>query len=229
MVDTEHEKAWCQHDYQHAESGPGAPQDWSYCTYDCGSEPVLPVTAPVPTPSDELLCVWQAKQECQGTFQYKGVDYTGCANVDHPTPWCSYDRVHKGSWSTCTKVCSPRPNVSPQPEPVLPKPAPVTAEEDPCTRHPEVENDLIGASVTLDEAGYKIAARADSAINMKRFVCRVIGKIGCKVNNDGFEALMGFVPYYSGVDTVQSYARLESELTTLCHVGGKWVQSIETR
>jgi len=100
---------------------------------------------------------------------------------------------------------------------------PVTPTEDPCTRHPEAENDLIGASVTLDDAGYKIAARADSPINMKRFICRVIDKMDCKVND--LQALMGFVPYYSGTDSTQSYARLESELATLCHAGGKWVET----
>jgi len=98
------------------------------------------------------------------------------------------------------------------------------ADEDPCARHPEAENDVIGATVTLDEAGYKIAASADSPINMKRFICRVVAQLGCKVND--LSALMGFVPFYSGLASHQSYKRLESELATLCHAGGKWVNPL---
>jgi len=75
--------------------------------------------------------------------------------------------------------------------------------------------------VTLDEAGYKIAASADSPINMKRFVCRVVGKLECRVQD--MASLMAFVPYYSGLISAQTYAHLESELSTLCHAGGKWV------
>lgn len=83
----------------------------------------------------------------------------------------------------------------------------------------------------MDEAGYLVAASADSPVNMKRFVCRVTEKIGCKVTE--LPALMAFVPYYSGLASHQSYAFLEAELITLCHAGGNWVvpylrQPVET-
>lgn len=79
--------------------------------------------------------------------------------------------------------------------------------------------------MTLDEAGYKISASANSPINMKRFVCRVVGKLECRVTD--LASLMAFVPYYSGSITEQTYQHLESELTTLCHAGGKWVVPLD--
>jgi hypothetical protein len=92
---------------------------------------------------------------------------------------------------------------------------------DPCSRNSQTENDVLGSSVSLDEAGYKIAAAADSPINMKRFICRVVDKIECRVTD--YSALMAFVPYYSGLVSHQTYAHLQNELVTLCHTGGKWV------
>jgi hypothetical protein len=94
-------------------------------------------------------------------------------------------------------------------------------EEDACARHGDSENDKIGMTVTLDEAGYQTAARQDSPINMKRFICRVVDSINCRVKN--YADLMGFIPHYSGVAAHQTYAHLESELKILCHAGGKWI------
>jgi len=173
----------------------------------------------------ELACAWEQTPECSKSFQYKGIDYTGCAIVDHPTPWCSIDRVHKGAWKRCTRVCTSQ--IAPVTTAVPVTAISVTAgptlapSDDPCARHPEAENDALGATVTLDEAGYVIAAAAESPVNMKRFVCRTISKIGCRVSE--LSALMAFVPYYSGLVGHQTYGRLEAELTTLCHIGGKWV------
>jgi hypothetical protein len=289
-VDTEHERPWCQHGFEHVELK--NVKDWSYCDYSC------PAPAPAPPPpaakkdcqwtpayscakdfeyegaqysgcttanhdipwcsntakyegswnncfktcsdgtvepvdpknAEEELCSWQAKPECQPTFEYKGVDITGCTSQDYPTPWCSQDRIHDGIFSPCTRVCnsasgaqSPVPKA---PSPPVPEERPEPAAEDPCTRHPEAENDIIGQAVTLDEAGYKVAAAADSPINMKRFVCRVVEQNNCKVLD--LAALMAFVPYYSGAQSQQSYRKLEGEITTLCHAGGKWLAPKET-
>jgi len=96
--------------------------------------------------------------------------------------------------------------------------------EEPCYRNPAAQNDVIGATVTLDEAGYKIAASAGSPINMKRFICRVSSKIGCRVTD--LSSLMAFVPYYSGAVSSQTYNRLETELATLCHTGGQWLSPL---
>lgn len=221
---------WCSNSFPYEGS-------WNYCDYSCNGH-VHTMAAPAvggPTPpTDKPVCTWQQKQECQATFEYRGVNYSGCINVDHPTPWCSHNRVHKGDWSTCTKVCSspvpPQP-LPPQPvpsQPVPSQPVPITVTEDPCTRHPEAENDEIGATVTLDEPGYNTAALSHSPINMKRFICRVIAKLNCKVN-DG-TALIGFVPFYyvvgEGTIVTETYAHLESELSILCNAGGKWVTPI---
>jgi len=308
-VDLEHERPWCQHNFQHTDKDSGNyAADWSYCTYTCLPEkPAAPLPekpaapkeencgwAPAYScvkeydykgtrfvgctttdddtpwcsnedpykgswnhctytceeeeknqPSEEKLCTWQPKPQCATTFEYKGVEYTGCTEADHPSPWCSIDRIHKGVWETCDRVCTvpmkPAPvpmNPAPAPQPAYPIPDPRDASYpvprpanpvpttptnfgDACDRHPDAENDVIGNSVTLDEAGYKIASAADSPLNMKRFVCRVVGSIGCRVID--LSALMAFVPYYSGHVSHQTYKHLESELTTLCHAGGKWV------
>jgi hypothetical protein len=74
----------------------------------------------------------------------------------------------------------------------------------------------------LDQEGYQICALDEhSPINMKRFICRVVDKIGCQVVD--YAALIGFVPYYSGAVSEQSYGHLVGELQLLCHTGGKWV------
>jgi hypothetical protein len=94
----------------------------------------------------------------------------------------------------------------------------------PCERHPDTENDYLGLEATLDEEGYQLCTMADSPINMKRFICRVVHKIGCRVTS--YAALVGFVPYYSGAVSEQTYAHLEDELKILCHGRGKWVEPI---
>lgn len=95
-------------------------------------------------------------------------------------------------------------------------------EDAPCTRHPDTENDLIGNTVELSEAGYQSAVRTSSAINMKRFICRVADKLDCEIID--YASLMGFVPYYSGAVSNQTYDMLEHEIEILCHTGGKWVR-----
>jgi len=116
------------------------------------------------------------------------------------------------------------PRVPAAPVPVPPQTPPSNV-EDPCYRGPDVKNDAIGNSVTLDQVGFRITSASESPINMKRFVCRVTAKIGCKVT-DGV-ALLGFVPYFSGLVAKQTYSNLESELNTLCRAEGKWVAPMD--
>lgn len=96
-----------------------------------------------------------------------------------------------------------------------------TAPSAPCDRHPENEDDAIGYLTTLDEAGYKIAVAADSIINMKRFVCRVVDDMKCVVID--YNALMAYVPHHLGSVIHRSYSDLQTELATLCESADKWV------
>jgi hypothetical protein len=77
----------------------------------------------------------------------------------------------------------------------------------------------VGLKVTLDNDGYKTVAALDSPLNMKRFICRVVDKINCVVNDE--KSLMSFVPYSTA--SHEDYAGLETELGTICHGEGKWV------
>jgi hypothetical protein len=85
----------------------------------------------------------------------------------------------------------------------------------------QFKNDAIGVSAPLDEAGYLTTASAESPLNMKRFICRVVDKIGCRVTD--VSSLMAFVPSYSGLVNRKAYVGLEAELAALCHAGGQWV------
>lgn len=67
-----------------------------------------PSSTPAPPPEEpEETCTWTAPAECQRTFMYQDKKYTGCAMwVDHPTPWCSHDKIHAGHWSKCKRNCN---------------------------------------------------------------------------------------------------------------------------
>jgi hypothetical protein len=91
----------------------------------------------------------------------------------------------------------------------------------PCARHPEYENDAIGNLATLDDSGYKIVVAADSNINMKRFVCRVVDKIDCTVID--YSGLMAFLPWDLGSSIHKNYSTVESELSSICNDGSSWV------
>jgi hypothetical protein len=119
----DHDIPWCSNTKVYEGS-------WNSCIHSCPGSTPLPST-------DGDNCIWQPDQECSLTFQYKGVQYTGCTDVDHPTPWCSHDSNHKGSWTACTKVCSkptpapatwaPTPAPTPAPTTWAPTPAPTLA------------------------------------------------------------------------------------------------------
>jgi len=180
--------------------------------------PVEPVQTAAPAPTDPAdirkLCSWEQRPECSKQFEYKGVEYTGCATVDNPTPWCSLNRKHQGEWTACARVCTTV--ATPAPTKVATTPAPVLP-EDPCATEPG--SDEIGGTASLDEAGYKITTATDSHLNMKRFICRTVAKIGCKVAD--LAPLLAFVPYE--LSTQMSYQHLQGELTVVCHSRGKWV------
>lgn len=64
------------------------------------------VTVVEDTPADLAQeCTWQVAEGCQESFVYKGVLRSGCIDIDHPTPWCSNDKVHLGQWSICKYTC----------------------------------------------------------------------------------------------------------------------------
>jgi len=93
---------------------------------------------------------------------------------------------------------------------------------DPCARAPD-DTDVVGNAVSLDEAGYTSLAALRSPSNTKRFICRVVQKITCKVTDEG--SLDAFVPYYSSIDSHETYAHLEQQLVELCQAGDKWLVS----
>jgi hypothetical protein len=64
---------------------------------------------------------------------------------------------------------------------------------------------------------------ADSPVHMKRFICRVIGSVGCRVTD--LSALVAIVSYYTGAASELQYTTLQSDLTTLCQAGGKFAMS----
>jgi len=83
---------------------------WTHCQYQCDN----PSAADLKTMADlnkwaedeTELCSWQPSPKCSLKFLYKDTEYEGCALwVDHPTPWCSHDRIHRGNWSACERLC----------------------------------------------------------------------------------------------------------------------------
>lgn len=233
----DHDTPWCSNTEMYKGS-------WNHCTYTC----------PYPTPSESAaapakqVCTWQPNPACADAFEYKGIEHTSCITQDHPTPWCSLDRIHRGAWETCTQVCSAADTpVAPVPEPPLPPvppvpvPQPVSPPEppappvpkpvrpvpkepeapSPCDRQTDMDKDVVGSTASLDEVGFKIVAATSTDANMKAFACRIVSGLDCKVV-DG-DDLMEFVPHYSGNVTQESYKHLETELTSLCHGGAKWV------
>merc|ERR1719197_1753970 len=175
---------------------------------------------PAPPEPVAPTCTWQPNSGCAPTFTYKGVDYTGCITEDHPTPWCSVDRVHAGSWETCTKVCT-------QPEvPAVPV-APPAPQSMPCDRI-ETEDDSVGNSVALDAVGYEISATTGTSTDVKRFVCRIVSSMSCTVTEP--QALMEFVARYGQPEmrvtaqrTTESYRQLTAEILDQCRSGGGWI------
>jgi hypothetical protein len=94
----------------------------------------------------------------------------------------------------------------------------------PCARDADPQKDSFGDTAALDEAGYQSVAKLSSPTNMKRFMCRVVEKIYCKVNNA--ESLAAFVPYYGSVAKGETYAHLEQELLEICQAQDKWASPL---
>lgn len=219
----DHVTPWCSTSDPYVRS-------WRHCTYTCMDDTPQDTIAEVNkiAMKENMLCTWKQPAKCARPFVHKGVNYTGCADVGYPTPWCSHDPVHMGNWSTCDWVCTSAPNTS-----VANASVPTTSSIEPagnttdnatggaCVRDPDPEKDKIGQLATLDEAGYKIAKTADCLVNMKRFVCRVIDKLNCRVVSS--KSLMEFIPSYTGLVVKQNYTHLEAELNTICTAGGTWL------
>jgi hypothetical protein len=236
----DHASPWCSLSQNYIGS-------WAQCNYSCPFESELIKEVMETVMKDDELCSWHTQPKCSNSTVYKGVTYTGCIDVDYPTPWCSHDSNHSGSYSLCRRSCnqaslSEGPEAAPTAAPAekeggrwvwqKEEPAPkaataensITAEKgtpDPCAKKYNSEDDAVGNYVSLDEAGYKTLDQLHSLPNMKRFVCRVVEKTHCKVTDN--LNLMAFVQTYSSVSSHQDYAHLQDELTALCHAGDKWV------
>jgi len=232
----DHDTPWCSLSSSYA----GA---WNSCSYSCPTNSAEAEKINQEVLRDDQLCSWESRSWCAKPFVYKGISYTGCTDIDHPTPWCSHDQLFRGNWSICKRVCTrrtgpapapmrvpvpvPVPYPAPLPVPVpvpVPVPMPAPVQTLPCVKI-GYENDVVGSHVTLDEAGYKVLAEFDDTsagfINTKRFVCRVVDKLNCRVVDEA--SLSSFVPYWSSLKSHETYAHLEQELADLCRQMDKWV------
>jgi hypothetical protein len=114
LVDLEHAKPWCQHDFQHTEKqSDNYAQDWSYCTHSCSPDEPS-------TPEEDDGCEWVPASSCAKEFEYKDHHYVGCSGMDLDTPWCSNTDPYKGAWSHCLYSCA---NKDEKEEPVNPVPS----------------------------------------------------------------------------------------------------------
>lgn len=100
----DHDTPWCSNTNPYSGS-------WSHCEYSCinatADEQHAIDLLNNETQDDDELCSWRPSPNCSTKFRYKGMDYEGCAEyVDHPTPWCSHDRMHVGKWSECERFCT---------------------------------------------------------------------------------------------------------------------------
>jgi len=74
----------------------------------------------------------------------------------------------------------------------------------------ESADDNPGATVALTEQGYQRVARTRSDEEMEKFMRRVIGSMSLKVASDA--GLSGVVPWYSGTQRTQDFARMQEEI-----------------
>lgn len=95
----DHDTPWCSLSHPYA-------GDWAHCVYSCQSPNEVAERMMEEVMEDKMLCTWQSNPNCSKPFVYKAVSYNGCTDVDNPTPWCSHDLLHDGSWSLCKRVCT---------------------------------------------------------------------------------------------------------------------------
>lgn len=209
--------AWCSTAEQYNGS-------WKQCINTCADKAQQKADVP--------RCTWQPSPRCSAAYRYKGVEYTGCITQDFPTPWCSIDRVHDGSWEICKKLCSAASGsvaVIPGQAAVESAPSVTSIPKEalePCQRQQGQDDDTLGSNVSLDEVGFNTIATTGSTSDMKRFVCRVVAGMGCRVADPS--GLTPFVPFYSSTVAIpllrwpyrKTYATLESRLSALCVSGG---------
>jgi hypothetical protein len=84
-----------------------------------------------------------------------------------------------------------------------------------------MQDEIVGDSMSLDQAGYEALVAANSISNTKRFVCRVMAKIHCKAIDD--KGMSAYLPYYSSRISHQTYVGLEQELMMLCRQDDSWL------
>jgi len=71
----------------------------------------------------------------------------------------------------------------------------------------------VGRTAPLTEAGYQEVAATKNSLQMKAFARRVVDADGQRIANEG--ALSALVPFHSGVEGVQSLAKLREDLRTM--------------
>jgi hypothetical protein len=182
--------------------------------------------------AETVVCNWKMSSMCAPTFEYMGFRYDSCVSDDDDSEaWCSHHSLYEGGWSKCSIACEPRSKMLSMTQQAsilkeaanssLDGSAPIsfleTQKQDPAN----------GASAPLDETGYTAIAELCDSAEMTRFVRRLISAIGCRITNQN--ALVGFVPWYSGEADVQSYDKLNGELRCLCTrgQGPPWLEPID--
>jgi hypothetical protein len=186
--------------------------------------------------SEEMIaCRWKMSPMCAPTFEYMGVRYDSCINDDDET-WCSHHDIYEGGWSRCSFACEPRSKMFSvvQQTSSLAQATNTTlgAKNLPAvslldTQKQDPNDEVHGASAKLDETGYSVVAALCDSSEMTRFVRRLISAIGCRITDQN--ALVGFVPWYSGEADVQTYEKLDGELRCLCTrgQGPQWLEPID--
>jgi len=80
----------------------------------------------------------------------------------------------------------------------------------------------LGKTADLDEKGYQSVAKLKDDHEMYNFIVRLIEEYDCKVEDDG--GLQGFVPWFSGTSSVQSFEKLKDALLfAILADGRRWI------
>mmetsp|Transcript_80261 Transcript_80261/g.126576 ORF Transcript_80261/g.126576 Transcript_80261/m.126576 type:complete len:448 (-) Transcript_80261:277-1620(-) len=186
---------------------------------------------------ETVVCLWKMSKMCASTFEYMGVRYDSCVTDDGDSEaWCSHHSLYEGAWSRCSFKCEPRSkvlSVAQQTSKLTQaannssgsKALPAMSLLGIQKQAPGEEVD--GSNAPLDEVGYTAIAELCDSAEMARFVRRLISAIGCRITDQN--ALVGFVPWYSGEADVQSYDKLNGELRCLCArgQGPPWIEPID--
>lgn len=183
---------------------------------------------------EAVVCNWKMSSRCAPIFEYMGVRYDNCvSDVDDSEAWCSHHDLYEGAWSSCSFACEPRSKLLSMAQQASKASRVSNGKKDAnalgsvSLQDTQRQDPTNGASANLDETGYVAVAELCDSAEMTRFVRRLISAIGCRITNQN--ALVGFVPWYSGEADVQSFDKLDGEIRCLCTrgQGPPWLEPID--